>query len=294
MRKPANFMIFWDYDTQWGGDRSRSPGGPKRWGHLDFENTERLLELHAQFKIPACFAVVGAAALPGSRPYHDPAQIQKIHAAGHEIASHSFQHDWLPGLGGDALRETLMRSKEALEQCIGAEVLSFVPPWNQPFDYLRAWSVSLSERREVPKNRTDVARLCETLAECGYRFSRISYRPLHRRIIDLVCRRRVDFPVQPQLIGRILTIKVNTPCGFERETQQMVVRCATSGGFAVAYGHPHGISADCSQRESELKGLLKLVRGLSDQGSLRAVVPRDLLGARDSVFQETSTASRLA
>src|ERR1035437_987735 len=99
MKKQNAFVIFWDYDTQWGGDRSRSPGGPKNWGRLDFENTERLLELHAQFNIPACFAVVGAAALPGLRPYHDPDQIRRIHAAGHEIASHSFQHDWLPAHG---------------------------------------------------------------------------------------------------------------------------------------------------------------------------------------------------
>src|SRR5215470_10951843 len=88
MTPPGGFMIFWDYDTQWGADRSRSGGGPKSWGALDFENTERLLQLHEQFDIPACFAVVGAAALPGSRPYHDPEQIRRIHQAGHEVASH--------------------------------------------------------------------------------------------------------------------------------------------------------------------------------------------------------------
>ena len=58
----GKLIIFWDYDTQWGADRSRSPGGAKTWGNLEFENTERLLELHAQYGVPACFAVVGAAA----------------------------------------------------------------------------------------------------------------------------------------------------------------------------------------------------------------------------------------
>ena len=149
-------VCFYDYDTQWGDRRSRSFGGPKSWGHRDFENTEQLLALHARYEVPACFAVVGAAALPGTRPYHDPQQIRRIHAAGHEIASHSFRHEWLPGLDRDALRETLRRSKDALEQCIGAPVTSFVPPFNQPFDYPAALAWSLSERREAGRSRTNL------------------------------------------------------------------------------------------------------------------------------------------
>src|SRR6267143_4146754 len=84
----ASCMVFWDYDTQWGADHSRSPAGAAWSGLAEFENTERLLELHAQYEIPACFAVVGDAALRGERPYHDPSQIRLMHARGHEIASH--------------------------------------------------------------------------------------------------------------------------------------------------------------------------------------------------------------
>src|SRR5437879_4437818 len=118
--RPARLLLFWDYDTQWGADRSRSPGRPKSWGHAEFDNTERLLELHAESSVPACFAIVGAAALPGERPYHDPVQVRRIHAAGHEIGSHSFQHEWLPGIGYRRLLTTLQLSKDTLEQCIGA------------------------------------------------------------------------------------------------------------------------------------------------------------------------------
>ena len=144
----AKLLFFWDYDTQWGADRSRRPGGPKDWGYLEFENTERLLDLHAQYEIPACFAVVGAAALPGQRPYHDPAQIRRIYAAGHEVASHSFKHEWLPGLTHLELSETLRASKDALEQCISAPVNTFVPPFNQPFAYPQKLAPAFSERRE--------------------------------------------------------------------------------------------------------------------------------------------------
>ncbi len=40
-------------------------GGRQGLGQLEFTNTEELLRLHAEFDVPACFAVVGSAALPG-------------------------------------------------------------------------------------------------------------------------------------------------------------------------------------------------------------------------------------
>lgn len=274
----GHFMLFWDYDTQWGADRSRSPGGAKGWGMKEFENTDRLLALQGRYQIKSCFAVVGAAALPGTRPYHDPHQIRAIHAAGNEVGSHSFQHDWLPGLGPGPLKETLMRSKEAIEECIGAKVISFVPPWNQPVDHLRALSISLTERRLAKKQRTDVARLCRSLAECGYRFSRISYRSAARRVAEWVLRRRLEFPTKPKVIEGIKTIKVNIPCGFDGRAETMVRRCAERGGFAVAYGHPHSLSSDGPQQEEHLEQLLSVVADLRDSGQLRVVLPMDLLG----------------
>src|SRR6266849_3675404 len=188
---PGRVMLFWDYDTQWGMDALGSRAGAgEALGHLEFAHTERLLELHARYDIPACFAVVGAVALSGTHPYHDPGQIRRIHAGGHEVACHSFRHEWLPALSWPTLVETLSRSKESLEQCIGAPVMSFVPPFNQPFDYLAGWSFSLSERRSVKNDRTDLRRLCEALYATGYRFCRVAYRPMHVRLIERVSRRQ--------------------------------------------------------------------------------------------------------
>ncbi|RPH35044.1 hypothetical protein EHM92_06915, partial [bacterium] len=88
---PGALLLYWDYDTQWGADRSRGKGGAARWGELEFKGADRLLDIHASYEIPVCFAVVGSAALPGQRPYHDPAQVRRIFQAGHEIGSHSFR-----------------------------------------------------------------------------------------------------------------------------------------------------------------------------------------------------------
>src|SRR4029078_961944 len=137
-----------------------------------------------------------AAALPGARPYHDPAQIRQIHAAGHEVASHGFAHEWVPGLDPAGLRDMLVRSRSALEECIGAPVTTFVPPYNQPFDHAAGLSFSRSERRLVPRDRTDLAALCRALLVAGEHFCRVAYRPLPLRAVDRLARRRVDRPAR--------------------------------------------------------------------------------------------------
>ncbi len=280
---PARLLLFWDYDTQWGADRSRTAGGPKDWGSLEFENTERLLSLHAKYEVPACFAVVGSAALPGERPYHDPAQIRRIHAAGHEVASHSHRHEWLPGLDSHRLRETLRSSKDALEQCIGSPVSAFVPPWNAPFDHPRSWSFSLSERREAGSDRTDLGRLCGALREAGYRFCRVAYRPILQRLADRLLRRRFDHLGRLETINGLACARLNTPGGFGEDTLKSLERNVQRGGLVVAYGHPHSLTLPTSQDERHLVPFLERVRELRSRGLLQVVRPRDLSGPAATV-----------
>jgi hypothetical protein len=270
-------LFFWDYDTQWGADRSRILGGQKTWGHLEFDNTERVLELHAEYEVPACFAVVGAAALPGERPYHDPDQIRRIYAAGHEIASHSHRHEWLPGLDPMTLRETLYSSKDSLEQCIGAPVISFVPPFNQPFDYPEGGAFSLSERREAGRKRTDLRRLCEALCEAGYRFCRVAYRPMHIWIAERLFGRRLDRSSSLEEVVGITCVRLNAPCGFDTQAVVLLNRYAMAGGLMVVYGHPHSLRAGNTQDEKWLVPFLQQVQRLRQQGLLRICLPRELV-----------------
>jgi hypothetical protein len=274
---PATILFFWDYDTQWGADRSRNPDRVPDWGGLEFPNTDLVLEAHARYGIPACFAVVGAAALPGERPYHDPEQIRRMHEAGHEVASHSFRHEWLPALGGEKLRETLRCSKDALEQCIGAAVTTFVPPYNQPFDHARGWSFSISERRAVPRDRIDVARLCDALREVGYDFCRLGDRALALRFFDFVARRELHLPGRLDTVGGVRCLRINTPCGFSSEARCVIERHLDRGGFWVLYGHPHSTSDERSpQSLGNLEATLEVVERWQREGRVRTVLPRDL------------------
>ncbi len=273
----ARLVLFWDYDTQWGADADARRGLPPAEGAREFACTDRLLELHARFAVPACFAVVGAAALPGARPYHDPAQIRELHAAGHEVASHAFRHEWLPALGPSALRATLRDSRDSLAQCIGADVTTFVPPYNQPFDFARVGAPSRSERRACPGVRTDVPALCEALAETGYRTCRLAYRSaldrLRTHLHGTVRDRR------PGRIGAITCLRLRAPCGFAGDTRRRLDEAVGHGELLVAYGHPHSLATDNAQGERHLVPFLARARALADAGALDLVLPRDLIAA---------------
>ena len=277
MKTNASLLMFWDYDTQWGGDRSRTSGGPKDWGRLEFGNTDRLLELHAEYGVPATFAVVGAAALPGERPYHDPAQVRRIHASGHEVASHSFRHEWLPGLDRAGLLETLRASKDALEQCIGAPVNSFVPPYNQPFDYPEGMSISIAERREAGRHRTGLGDLCAALKETGYAFCRVSYRSIAEKIRDIVSRKQKDASASVEVIRGIRCIRMNAPGGFNAQAHRVLDLCAAKGGIIVVGGHPHSLHAGNTQDEQMLVPFLAHARDLHQRGLLHLLLPRDII-----------------
>lgn len=270
-------VVFWDYDTQWGADRSRSPGGGKGWGGLDFVETERLLELHAEYGVPACFAVVGAAALAGARPYHDPAQIRRIHDAGHEVASHSHRHEWLPGLGPAALGETVSASKDALEQCIGAEVVTFVPPFNQPFDHPGRLAFSLSERRECRGERTGLPGLCTALRAAGYRLCRVAYATPLDRLRQWLTGSRGVRDTRLERIRGLACLRLRAAGGF-RDPIRALEDDGTREGILVVYGHPHSLHSGNSQDEAHLRPFLERVRELQRSGALRVALPRELVG----------------
>ena len=88
-------------------------------GRLEFECTDRLLELHAEYDVAACLPSSAPRRSPASGPTTIRRRSAQLHAAGHEIASHGFAHEWVPELDGAALHEMLVRSRSALEECVG-------------------------------------------------------------------------------------------------------------------------------------------------------------------------------
>ena len=81
--------------------------------------TEWILELLAERKILATFFIVGQIAGTNAR------LVRTIHEAGHEVASHGWDHRRINLLNPQSFKEDLRMSKEALEQASGAAVLGY-------------------------------------------------------------------------------------------------------------------------------------------------------------------------
>ncbi len=85
-------------------------------------STRWLLECLAAHGTRATFFVVGQVGR------HDPALVRDIHRAGHEVASHGWDHSRLHRLSPAAFRADLRKGKDVLEQITGTAVVGFRAP----------------------------------------------------------------------------------------------------------------------------------------------------------------------
>lgn len=98
--------------------------------------TEWIIDLLRERQVRATFFVVGLIA------EKNPRLIRSLHDAGHEVASHSWDHRRLHLLDPRAFRADVQRSKQALEQAAGAEVVGYRAP---TFSVVRqtAWAIDV-------------------------------------------------------------------------------------------------------------------------------------------------------
>jgi polysaccharide deacetylase family protein (PEP-CTERM system associated) len=101
--------------------------------------TRKLLEILAEFETLASFYIVGEIART------HPQLIREIHAAGHEIGSHSWDHQRVHRFNRENFRQDLLRSKEALEDVTGCAVKGFRAP---TFSIVRKTAFALDVLRE--------------------------------------------------------------------------------------------------------------------------------------------------
>jgi polysaccharide deacetylase family protein (PEP-CTERM system associated) len=117
--------------------------------------TRAILDQLARAGAPATFYIVGEIART------HPQLVRDIHAAGHEVGSHSFDHRRVHRLTPDTFRADLRASKDALEQATGAPVYGFRAP---TFSITKetAWAV-------------------DVLAECGFEYDSSIFPVRHDR-----------------------------------------------------------------------------------------------------------------
>lgn len=179
-------------------------------------NTERLLELLAAHGIRATFFTLGWVA------ERRPALIRRIAAAGHEVASHGYDHTRLAQLDPRRLREDVGRARAALEDAAGTAVIGYRAP---TFSITRQtlWAHAV-------------------LAEAGYRYSSSIY-PVRHDLYGIPDAPRFPFrdPDSGILEVPVTTVRLlghNLPCG--------------GGGFFRAY--PYAFNRWCLRRANTVDG----------------------------------------
>jgi polysaccharide deacetylase family protein (PEP-CTERM system associated) len=98
---------------------------PSEWASFESRvcrNTERLLDLLEHAAVPATFFVLGWVA------ERFPNLVKRIHRAGHELASHSYDHGLVYDKTPEAFRDDLRRAKAALEDAAGVSVTGYRAP----------------------------------------------------------------------------------------------------------------------------------------------------------------------
>jgi polysaccharide deacetylase family protein (PEP-CTERM system associated) len=85
-------------------------------------NTERLLGLLEQLSVTGTFFILGWTA------QRHPDLVRRISAAGHEIASHGFDHELVYNQSPEAFRRDIRRARELLQDLSGQEVIGYRAP----------------------------------------------------------------------------------------------------------------------------------------------------------------------
>lgn len=98
--------------------RSQWPDFPSRV----VQNTGRLLELFDRHQVQGTFFVLGWVA------ERFPQLVREIHAAGHEIGSHSYWHRLIYEQTPDEFRDDLRRSRDVLTDIIGEKITCYRAP----------------------------------------------------------------------------------------------------------------------------------------------------------------------
>lgn len=179
-------ILIWDFDGPIGQINSSYPY------NFHFENLEVEIDnvkwLLGELKnrgIQCCFAITGFSAEAGVYPYNFPEFINEISKQGHEIASHSWRHEWAPIFKKDQVNKSLKRSKMALEKAIEnrQNVSGFVPPHNRPMTWWQRGAFSMGDRGIFPffamGNTENMLRL---LKKNDYQWIRVSYKNLFAKL----------------------------------------------------------------------------------------------------------------
>ncbi|MDA8995023.1 polysaccharide deacetylase family protein [Schleiferiaceae bacterium] len=263
-------VLIWDFDGFIGAVNSTYPYNyDHTWHNRELEWIDKALTFMKSRDIVSTFAITGFTGEAGLTPYTCPSIIDNISGLGHEIASHSWKHEWIPKFKEDQIRKSIKRSKLILESVTAnrQDLVGFVPPHNRPYTWYRRCAFSFGDLDRFPLLPIlDIGKLIKLLKGAGYKWLRISYRPLWRKLLGLASIQRV-------YTFNGLLILQNHHNGFDREYLDYILN--SDNEFYVVSCHPIMLSREGSVESWE--NFKYFVDTLLDIGDCQFIRPSDLI-----------------
>jgi len=261
----GKLIIIWDYDSALGQINSTMPYNFD-FKHIyeEIENVEYILQKAKEKNIKMTFACLGFAAEESVYPFGNAAQIKKISGEGHEIASHSWRHEWFPYLTEKQIYRSLERSKQALEKCTGKEnsVNGFVPPHSRPMSWYKKYSVSLGDRAIYPFHKGgDTGYILKQLSLLNYRWCRVlsSYKPVWEKIFRSDTKEEFLFG-KWEINNDILCVPQHYT-GFDEFAQKYLDKAVEKNEALVIVGHPAALSRNKSESSHNFNIFMNIAEG---------------------------------
>lgn len=266
-------ILIWDFDGPIGQINSSYPY------NFNFENIEKeiqnvkwLIDYLEQKNIKCCFAITGFSAETGIYPFNFPDFINKIAEKGHEIASHSWKHEWTPLFKENQINKSIKRSKQALEKAISnkQEVVGFVPPHNRPMTWIRRGAFSIGDIGMWPFFKMgDNQKLINLLKSNGYKWIRVSYKNIFMKFGLM----------KKNSTGRVFKqngflILENHYTGFDESVISHIL--STNYETYTVSAHPFMVSLE-NKKESKSNFLNFINQLTSSNQNISFVVPSELL-----------------
>ncbi len=270
----ATVVVHWDFDSALGQLNATAPYHFRDTPLAqELEAVERLAGLADRVGFPMTFATVGFAAERHRMGYGARDLLDRLHRSGHEIASHSWRHEWFPHLTRSQVRRSLLRSKVALEDAVGSvgAVSGFVPPFNRPMTWPSQGAFHPGDRWAVPgSGAVTIGQLLRQAAGAGYRWMRVSpSAQVGRRWSGLAPIRRV---------GAIAAVPHHHN-GFDRRGLDWVDRAEAEGGVLVVSGHPAGLYRPGDEHAEAVVAFVEEVGRRRDAGRLAVATTTQAVAA---------------
>jgi peptidoglycan/xylan/chitin deacetylase (PgdA/CDA1 family) len=280
----GNLIMIWDYDSALGQINSTYPYNFKYDPiYQEIENVEYILQTARGMNVRMTFACLGFAAERGVMPFNNPEQIKRISDEGHEIASHSWKHEWFPYLTEMQIHKSLERSKYILEECTGKKnsVTGFVPPHSRPMSWYGKLSLSLGDRAMYPFHKgADTGYILKKLASLNYRWCRVikSFDPIWKKLLKNRDSDEIKFSKWEVYNGVICVPQHYT--GFDGPALQYLTKAIDNNETAVIVGHPAALSREKSESKIHFEEFMRTVKEKLAAGQLQVLTVSDYINSK--------------